>query len=78
MQPDEVTIPNMSYLPAAAQENYGLAPTPRLSQTTRVEPTNNVVDVIDVDDDGVEDLSSEVVHKVEAVPANENDQPKND
>ena len=68
----------MSYLPAAAQENSGLAPTPRLSQTTRVEPTNNVVDVTDADDDGVEDLSSEVVHKVKAVPSNNNDQPKDE
>ena len=32
--------------------------------------------VTEADDYDVEDLSSEVVHKVEAVPANENDQPK--
>ena len=61
-------IPNMSYLAAAAWENYGLASTPRLLHTTGVEPTHNIVEFIDSNDDDVEYLSSEVVHEVEAVP----------
>ena len=68
----------MSYLSAAALENDGIAPTPRLLQTSGVESTKNVVDLTDADDDAVEDLSSVVVHKVEGVPANENDQPKDE
>ena len=81
LQPDEVSvqanpIATMSYLAEAAQENDCLAPTPRVLQTTGVEPTHNVVDLTDADDDDVEDLLSEVLHKVEAVPANDNDQPK--
>ena len=68
----------MSYLAAAARENAGLAPTPQLLQTTGLEPTHDVVDLADAYEDDVEDLSSEVVHKVEAVPENENDNPKDD
>ena len=43
-----------------------------------MEPTHNVVDLTDADENDIEDLSSEVVPKVEAVPANENDQPKDE
>ena len=34
------------------------------------------MDLVDADDDDDEYLSSEVVHKVENVPENENDQPE--
>ena len=61
-------IPTMSYMTAAAWANAGLALNPRVSQTTCVEPTHNVVELIDADDDDDEDLSSELVHKVEDVP----------
>ena len=49
-----------------------------MSQTTGVEPTHNAVYLIDADDNDVEYLSSEVVHKVEDVTANDNDQPKDE
>ena len=80
-QPDEGvvqanTIPTMSYLAAAAWTNAGLAPTTLVSQTTGVEPTHNIVYLTDADDDDVEDLSNEMVHKVEAVHANDKYQPK--
>ena len=83
LQPDEGAvqenpISTMSYLAAAAWENAGLATTPQVYQTIGVETTQNVVDLIDADDDDVEDLRSEVVHKVEAVLANENDHPKDE
>ena len=71
-------IPTMLYLDAAARENDGLAPTPGVSHSTGVEPTHNVVELTDVDDDDDEDLSSEVVNKVENVPENENDQPEDE
>ena len=71
LKPDEANpIPTMSYIAAADRENAGLAQTPRVLQTTGVEPTQNIVDLIDADDDDDEDLISEVVHKVEDVPAN--------
>ena len=63
-------ITTMSYITAAAQENSGLALTPQVSQTIGVEPIYNVVDLTDADDNDVEDLSSEVVHKLEFVPEN--------
>ena len=58
LQPDEGAvqvnpIPTMSYIVAPARENSGLAPTPRVLQTTGVEPTHNVVDLTDADDDDV-------------------------
>ena len=73
LQPDEGNvqenpIPTMSYLSAADRANSGLASTPGLSQTTGVEPTHNVLDLIDVYDDYDEDLISEVIHKVANVP----------
>ena len=56
LQPDEGDvqanpIPTMPYLAASAWSNAGLAPTPRVWQTTVVEPTHNVVDLTDSDDD---------------------------
>ena len=66
----------MPYLAAAYCANSGLAPTPGVFQTTGVEPNNNVVDLTDADDNDDEDLSSEVVHKVENVPGSKNDQPE--
>ena len=71
-------IPTMSYMDAAAQANAGLVPTPRVSQTIGVEPTHNVVDLTDADDDDDEDVSSEVVHKVEYVLENDNNQPEDE
>ena len=81
LQPDECAVqvnprPTMSYLSAASRENSGLAQTSQVLHTTGVEPTYNVVDLIDADDDDVEDLTSEVVHKVGSIPANDNNQPK--
>ena len=66
----------MSYLAAAAWANTGLAPTPQVSHTTGLEPIDKIVDLTDADENDVQDLSSEVVYKVESVPANEKDQPK--
>ena len=68
----------MLYLDEDALANAGIAPTPEVSQTKIVQPTHNVVNLIDVDGDDDEDLSSEVVHKVGNVPQNENDQPEDD
>ena len=68
----------MSYMAAADQANAGLAPTPRVSQTTGVEPIHKFVDLTDADDDDYEDLSSEVVHKLEDVPENQNNQPEDE
>ena len=80
LQPDEGAvkaspITTMTYMAAAAQENAGLAPTPQVSQITGLEPTHNIVDLIDADGDDDEDLSSEVVHELEDVSENENNQP---
>ena len=63
---------------AASRANSDLTLTPRVLQTTGVEPTHNVVDLTDVNDDDDEDLSSEVVHKVEDVPESENNHPKDE
>ena len=65
-------IPTMPYMAASARANASLAPNPRLLHTTGVEHTHNVVDLIYADDYDDEDLSSEVLHKVEYVPENEN------
>ena len=46
-----------------------------MSQTTGVEPTYNIVDLIYVDGNDDEDISSEEVHKLEDVPENDNNQP---
>ena len=65
-------IPTTSYIAVADRDISGIAPTTIVLQTTRVEPTHNVVDLIYADDDDNEYLISEVVHKVEDVPENEN------
>ena len=83
LQPDEGAvqanpIPTMSYMSAAARADAVLASTPQVSHTTGVEHKHNVVDLTDADDDDYEDLSSEVVHKVENVPENENNKPKDE
>ena len=41
-----------------------------------MEPTHNVVGLTYADEDDYEDLRSEVVHKVEDVPENENNHPR--
>ena len=71
-------ITTMLYMSVDAQANSGLAPTPRVLYTTGVELTHNIVELIDADDDNDEDLISEVVHKVEYLPENENNQPKDE
>ena len=83
LQPNEGSvqanpIPTMLYLAASNRSKAGLAPTSQLLQTTGLEPTHNVVNLTDAYEDGIEDLSSEVVHKMEAVPENQNDQPKDE
>ena len=83
LQPDEGSvqanpIPTMLYLAASNRSKAGLAPTSQLLQTTGLEPTHNVVNLTDAYEDGIKDLSSEVVHKMEAVPENQNDQPKDE
>ena len=58
LKPDEAnTIPTMSYIAEADRENAGLAKTPRVLQTTGVEPTHNVLDLTDADDDDYKDLN---------------------
>ena len=83
LQPDEGSvqanpIPIMSYMAAAAWANACLALNPRVLQITGVEPTHNVVDLTDTDEDDDKDLSSEVVHKVDDLHENENNEPKDE